>query len=210
MSELIEQPNAEISDPRENIGNALQMANALMEYIDASNQPPMIIKGKKHLLVEHWLFLGAADGVTPVTVSCEPYEFKGATGFRAEVRLERDGHTVGQGIAICMDDEANWKYSPHYSLMSMAQTRAESKALSMKYRWIPKMAGAEWSTTPAEEMMGVVFDDDDIEADFSTEQDAGATSNLHPRSQPLLRWRILRCRRLFVTLQQRLNRRKKW
>jgi hypothetical protein len=171
VNELINTQPQSLSNPRDNIGNAIEMADALMEYIDASKKPPMEIRGNKHLLVEHWLFLAAANGLSVMNEKTERVEIDGVKGFHARTVVLRDGHTVGAGDAWCMENERNWKGRDLYALASMAQTRSISKALSSQLRWIVTMAGADWSPTPAEEMIGI-FDDDDIEVDFSTEQEA--------------------------------------
>jgi hypothetical protein len=167
MSELIrqeEQALTPMGDPRNHIGNAVDTANALMEFIDKGAIKPTIIQGNKHLRVEHWLFLAQACGCHPIQQFCNRIEIDGVAGFHAKTNVvDAGGHIVGSGEAWCMENERNWKGRDHHALASMAQTRSVSKALSSRFRWIVGMAGADWSPTPAEEML-VVFDDEEMES----------------------------------------------
>jgi hypothetical protein len=52
-----------------------------------------------------------------------------------------------------MDDESKWSDKPLYQLRSMAQTRAQAKALRGVLAWVAVLAG--YNPTPAEEMDGV-------------------------------------------------------
>jgi hypothetical protein len=63
-----------------------------------------------------------------------------------------DGRTIGSADAICSREEDNWKDDDDFALLSMAQTRASSKALASVLRFIVTLAG--YSGTPAEEMHG--------------------------------------------------------
>ena len=53
---------------------------------------------------------------------------------------------------MCMDDESKWSDKPLFQLRSMAQTRAQAKALRNVLAWVVVMAG--YAPTPAEEMDG--------------------------------------------------------
>jgi hypothetical protein len=53
---------------------------------------------------------------------------------------------------MCLDDEAKWTTSRSFQLRSMAQTRAQAKALRNVLAWVVVMAG--YQPTPAEEMDG--------------------------------------------------------
>lgn len=73
-----------------------------------------------------------------------------AFGYRASFFAKRDGQVVGWGEARCDRTERNWRTSENNAIASMAQTRAQSKALRQPLAWIIGLAG--YSSTPAEEM----------------------------------------------------------
>ena len=73
-----------------------------------------------------------------------------AFGYRASFYAKRDGQVVGWGEARCDRTESNWRRSENNAIASMAQTRAQSKALRQPLAWIIGLAG--YNPTPAEEM----------------------------------------------------------
>lgn len=146
--------------PVQQLAHATEAADALMEFIEKGAIKPTVISGNKHLRVEHWLFLGQATGLHPVEEFCKRVEIDGVKGFHARTNvLDNAGHIVGSGEAFCMEDERNWKGRDLHAVASMAQTRSVSKALSSRLRWIVGLAGATFSTTPAEEMIVIVDDE---------------------------------------------------
>lgn len=167
-------------DPARILAVAKQVGDELMKVIERKDKSgePLFYKmmGKnRHLKLEAWLFMGNFFALTPRTVFTEPYldELSGGAGYKARVEII-DGRGVPRAVAdaLCLNNEDNWgqrpKYErqngdrtqvgmvpvPSYQLMSMAQTRAASKALASRLRWIVVLCGAEISTTPAEEMSG--------------------------------------------------------
>ena len=127
---------------------------------------------KEHLFVEAWQTLGVMYGVTSKIASTESVQIGDAVGFkaRAEAVLVSTGQVISSGEALCLNDEDNWNMRPVYEwpdgkktkvgevrvpthqLMSMAETRAISKALRNVLSWIVALAG--YDPTPAEEMTG--------------------------------------------------------
>ena len=90
-------------------------------------------------------------GLSIRTHDATPVEIHGTKGFKAHADLiNKDGIVVGGAEAYCMQDEPNWRSKPLFQLASMAQTRAASKSISNRYRWVVAMAG--YGTTPAEEI----------------------------------------------------------
>lgn len=73
----------------------------------------------------------------------------GAWEARAEARL-LDGRVVGAVEAECSYDEETWRTRDSHALRSMAQTRAQAKALRMALSYVVKLAG--FDPTPEEEM----------------------------------------------------------
>jgi len=144
-----------VGTPDDRVTQATQIANALAPVITGKHLY-VDISGKRHVLYEGWATLGALVGVFPVTV--ETREDEGGAWARVEARTLA-GAVVGAAEAVCSRDEpgkygkpGRWADAPRYALVSMAQTRAGSKALRMPLGFIVTLAGFE--ATPAEEMDG--------------------------------------------------------
>jgi hypothetical protein len=75
-----------------------------------------------------------------------------AFGFKAEFRAAKGGVSAGWGEGRCTRTEASKVNQEDYALASMAQTRAQSRALGAPLKFVVKLAGYE--TTPAEELDG--------------------------------------------------------
>lgn len=128
----------------------LDFATQLKEMI-VKNRLYTDIKGKNYVNVEGWQIAGAFTGTYPIVEKVEDLSDSFTYKYRAEVSLkDKDGNTVGYGVAICSNKEAGKKNFDEYAVASMAQTRAIGKAYRMKIGWLLKVAGYE--TTPAEEM----------------------------------------------------------
>lgn len=139
-------------DPVEVIEKATAVANALKGVL-TSQGLTQVIQGKDYVKIEGWQTLGAMLGVTAVCVSTEPVD----GGYRATVEARMpDGRVVGRADALCTKHEKRgpWKAAEDYARLSMAQTRATSKALKGPLGFVVALAG--YATTPAEEMAGAV------------------------------------------------------
>tara|TARA_Y100000310_G_scaffold69381_1_gene64862 strand:- start:2462 stop:3571 length:1110 start_codon:yes stop_codon:yes gene_type:complete len=151
------------------LGN--EAATALMAAIQKSKKKPKKIGDSEHLFVEHWITIGAFFSCSAGPAKVEPVEMHGVKGFKAEAEVfdDRTGHVLGHGIAYCMRDESKWRNRETFQLASMAMTRATSKALSMKFRWVAVLAG--FAPTPEEEMPreGATLDDRGDETPKPTE-----------------------------------------
>lgn len=111
------------------------------------------IQGKNFVHVEGWQFAGASLGIQPVVkevTNLNPLGENDEVKWQASVELYRGDQLVGAGVAICSNKERGKKSFDEYAIISMAQTRAISKAYRNSIGWIMKLAGYE--TTPAEEM----------------------------------------------------------
>jgi len=53
----------------------------------------------------------------------------------------------------CSREESSWAERDRYALLSMAETRAASKACRMAFAWVVVLAGEGFATTPSEEMI---------------------------------------------------------
>lgn len=146
-------------DPVAVIEKATRAASALMDAVkrhDKGKPPPKrlvsVIQGREFPKLECWTLLGSMLGVFPVLEGQpEQVEINGVAGWKATVAAQsRDGSVVGRASALCMRSEKNWSDRDEYTLMSMAQTRAASKALSQPLRFVMVLAGLEG--TPEAEM----------------------------------------------------------
>jgi hypothetical protein len=151
-------------------------AEVLMEKIvPIANQLATIIKEQKltvpirnkdYVLVEGWTTLGALLKVFPIVEYVKKLDREDMIAYEACVVAKTfSGTTVGRGIAICSDNEqlkrrdgSKYKrWEDEYAVMSMAQTRATSKALRLPLGWVMTLAG--FSATPAEEVEFLKQDD---------------------------------------------------
>ena len=115
------------------------------------------INGKQFVTVEGWTTLGAMIGLFPVVEEVKREFYNGEVRYIATVAIKNlNDQILGRAVGMCssaekMGNKPRWK--DEYAIMSMAQTRATSKAFRLVASWIVALAGFE--TTPAEEMIGV-------------------------------------------------------
>lgn len=135
-------------DPVEVIAKATRIAKELKKVIDQCGLV-MVIKGKQHVKVEGWLTLASMLNLSPVNEWTRPTE--SPDGWEAACLLKNGrGEIIARGEASCGRDEGRWKTAENYAIRSMAQTRAQAKAISSKLRFVMVLAG--YQATPAEEM----------------------------------------------------------
>jgi hypothetical protein len=137
--------------PAEIMDDAAGAARALEKLIESNKRKPVEFGGKRYLEYPHWQTIAKFYHTTAATGESAFVDINGIKGFKAVGRVydEKTGLLVGMAEAYCMTDEPNWRNKPLFQLASMAQTRAASKALSNKYRYVAIVAGYE--PTPAEE-----------------------------------------------------------
>lgn len=134
---------------------ATERATALADVV-RKQKLSVNISGREHVKVEGWTLLGSMLGVFPVTSAVRELRDSdgGLLGFEARVEARTlDGHVVGAAISRCMKEERNWGERDDYALLSMAQTRATSKALRMPLGFVMSLAG--FDPTPADEVPAV-------------------------------------------------------
>jgi len=139
--------------PTEIMIDASEAAKALEQVISSNKRKLVEFNGKRFLEFPHWQTIGRFFHSTVQTQDAEYVELpSGPKGFKAKATIidEKTGAVTGGAEAFCMTDEPNWKFKPLFQLASMAQTRAASKALSNKYRYVAILAGYE--PTPGEEV----------------------------------------------------------
>lgn len=137
--------------PDEIMLDASDAAKALEKLIESNKRKPLEFNGKRYLEYPHWQTIAKFYHTSAATGDAQFIEIAGIKGFKASGKIydDKTGLIVGSAEALCMTDEPNWKHKPLFQLASMAQTRAASKALSNKYRYVAIVAGYE--PTPAEE-----------------------------------------------------------
>lgn len=135
-------------DPVEVVERAARVADSLRDVITKRHLYKEIA-GKNHVLVEGWQLLGSMLGVTAVCTETEEVD----GGWKATVEARTlDGRVVGRADALCTKYERGgpWKNADDYARLSMAQTRATSKALKGPLGFVISLAGYE--PTPEPEM----------------------------------------------------------
>lgn len=139
--------------PKEIVAEAKERADVLMEIVKAQGLSNRI-GHREHIQIEAWQTVGRFFNCTAGVDQVDPVEVDGVKGAKAHavVKEDRSGVVVSEAISYCMADEPTWRNKPWFQLASMAQTRAMSKALANKFRWVAVLAG--FSGTPAEEMTG--------------------------------------------------------
>ena len=146
------------TNPADFVSKSQEYAKALVDVVE-NQQLYANIQGKKYVTFEGWQFLGSMlpTAITPQTEFTEEVKDKDTgevLGFKARVlALDVNGNQRGASESVCMYAERNWNGKDANHLMSMAQTRASSKALRMALSSIVKLAGYE--PTPKEEMDGI-------------------------------------------------------
>lgn len=139
--------------PEEVLAEAAKAAAALRDVIE-SNPNKVVINNKTFLTFEDWLTVARFYGVTVACRTTNYLEQGRVRGYEAhaEAILASTGQVIGAAQAMCMDDEDKWRNKLVFQLRSMAQTRAQAKALRSILAWVVRLAG--YATTPAEEMDG--------------------------------------------------------
>lgn len=131
---------------------AAKAAQALREVIERKPNK-CVINGKTFLQFEDWQTLGRFYGVTVAARATSYIEQGRVRGYECHAEAIRaDGQVISAAQAMCLDDEQKWQDKPLFQLRSMAQTRAQAKALRNVLAWVVVMAG--YAPTPAEEMDG--------------------------------------------------------
>jgi len=136
-------------DPVQVLAAAKRVATALKTELEEADMVRTIGGRPGYVLAEGWQTLAAMLGLTVRIAWTRPLE--DGTGFaaRAEV-LTADGRTIGGAEALCSGDERNWSRRDASAKLSMAQTRATTKALRTVLAFVMTLSGHE--ATPAEEM----------------------------------------------------------
>jgi len=156
--------NAIATNPKQATQEAKEWAESLMHVVDTAiddkGKPTMYVnlKGNKYLKVEAWELIGKFAGVSAQTQSVNAvHENDKWQGYEAHVILvdKNTGQPVGGGaMAYCGQDEnvAQGQYTEggkRNAVMSMAQTRATSKAFRLNFAFVAQLGG--YDSTPYDE-----------------------------------------------------------
>jgi hypothetical protein len=155
------------TDPRLALARMAEYASALVDVV-RDRGLSVRIQGREHLQVEAWQALGGMCGVFASIAWTRPTEDGAGFLARAEARTLR-GELVGAAEASCTRDEKVWADRYPFTLRSMAQTRAISRALRAPLAQIAVLAG--YDATAAEEMLTI-----EAEAKESTKSAEGKVS----------------------------------
>jgi hypothetical protein len=158
---LREEPTAlslsEGPDPASAVAYAARVSTQVASVLEEGNGF-VTIQRKKHVTIEGWQSLAAMTGHSVEMLWSRPVEGmepngQGVRAWEARaVVTDQNGRVVAAGESMADPNErAPWTKS-NFAVRSMAQTRAMSRALSSRMRYIVQLAG--FSGTPAEEMGG--------------------------------------------------------
>lgn len=197
-----------ISDPEQ----LKEIANQVKQYVKTNNLSVKFSdKNDEYVMVEGWQYTGSLLGLIPMVEDCtnestyEEVEFKwnkkDRSGAWKEVSYKaqkykyrakavfknvRTGDIVGQGFAICSNEESKKHTFEEYAIMSHAQTRAIGKAGRAAFAFVIKAAG--FSPTPAEEMDDAPEDDKVVGKETSLPAKISETISLFESVEQLIAW----------------------
>jgi hypothetical protein len=156
----------DLAKPQEMMAFAKQLQRFVVDQ-----QLSVRIQDRQYTSVEGWQYGAASVGLYPICTTVinestyadvvykwfdrrnNPHEVKTKHyKYRATVEIRRfsDDRLFSRGEMIATNEEFGKHDFAEYAVLSMAQTRAEGKALRMLLGWIMKAAGFE--ATPNEEM----------------------------------------------------------
>lgn len=139
------------TDPVEVLQAARRAAEALVDVLE-DRKLYKEIRNKKHVFIEGWLMLAGMLQISTPNVWVRPIE-EGGKRIGWEARYEAraaNGRILSSAEGECRRTEERWEDRDEHALRSMAQTRAQSKALASALRWVVELGG--FAGTPAEEM----------------------------------------------------------
>lgn len=139
------------TDPVEVLTAARRAAEALVEVLE-ERKLYKEIRNKKHVFIEGWLMLAGMLQISTPNVWVKPIEENGKRiGWEARYEARAaDGRLLSSAEGECRRTEDTWADRDEHAIRSMAQTRAQSKALASALRWVVELGG--FAGTPAEEM----------------------------------------------------------
>src|SRR6266850_6359750 len=154
-----------VANPSALMTQATDVAGVCAEIV---KRTAVTIQGRKYVKAEGWQSIAAAYGCVASSVNVE----RVTGGVRATGELHRvsDGALIATASGFVGEDEPTWyggeitsygkiKILPKrhdFAIQAMAQTRAISRVCRSAFAFVVVLIDANLSTTPAEEMMGVM------------------------------------------------------
>jgi hypothetical protein len=114
------------------------------------------IQQRKYVRVEGWQSIAVAYGCVASARDVEVVP--GGVRAIGEVRRMSDGQVIATAEGFVGDDEKTWAARPMYARRAMAQTRSISRACRSAFAFVVTLIDEKLSTTPAEEMDGIVVE----------------------------------------------------
>jgi hypothetical protein len=150
---------AEAKEIAKVLADTLRECPDLISIIEIKNRGGQVVRRSEHVNFEGWTLLGVllgAVGGASVHADVEwtrrilPGEGQPAGWEARAVARMSDGTHLSSAEMMCTRDEDRWTNREDFQIRSMAQTRAQAKAIRQVLGWIMSLAG--YSATPGEEM----------------------------------------------------------
>jgi hypothetical protein len=138
-----------IVEPEQLLEQYEKAARALVKIVERA-KAYVEISGRKFIRIEGWVTLGALFGLSAQVTEVKRREGEEITYEATAVVTDRNGRVVSRATALCSSKERIWQGRDEYQIMSMAQTRAVSKAFRLALSAVVVLGGYE--PTPAEEI----------------------------------------------------------
>jgi len=141
--------------PADEVAFATDAARVLVDIVKKGKLAKNLGGVKDHIMYEGWAtvakFYGCTIKIIGVIPTGPPADNFRVPGYTARaVVIDSTGREIGAAENSCERDENTWRNRSNYALISMAQTRAGSKAARMVFSWVVVLAG--YAPTPLEEM----------------------------------------------------------
>lgn len=153
MNELV------VINPQDQMTQAVNAASVSKAIVSKTS---VQIQGKNHVAIEGWQAVAVANGCT--LGSREVKKVEGGYTAIGELRRISDGALIATAEGFVGDDEPTWANKPEHAKRAMAQTRAMSRVGRSAFAHVVVLMDAGLSTTPAEEMDGVVVNNQSASA----------------------------------------------
>lgn len=139
--------------PAEKVAFATEVADALKPILIAKKLVKKLNRQNpddEYVELEGWQTCGFMCNMTAKVLWTKPLEDGSGYEARAAVVRLDNGVEIGGGEGMCSRKESKWQNRDDFAIKSMAQTRAQSRALRGQLAWILVLAG--YKPTPAAEM----------------------------------------------------------
>jgi hypothetical protein len=138
-----------VTEPEQVIAQFEKAARALIQVVERT-KTYVEIRGRKFLRVEAWTTLGSFFGLSAQVIETKKVSDEPTVYEATAVVVDRNGRVVSRATALCSSAEKAWEGRDEFQVLSMAQTRAVSKAFRLALSAVVVLGGYE--PTPAEEI----------------------------------------------------------